>query len=101
MLTKFPCAGLLLGIMPSNMLMQLQQAWDPNVKQFVRLFHAGPQPKLQIHPRSVLARVRPAFVVFWQCQQNDEGWFQMQSVTAIEPQWLVEVAPGFFERHSR
>lgn len=43
----------------------------------------------------VCASLNPAV---WRCQQNEEGWFQMQDVTAMELQWLAEVAPGVFER---
>jgi len=52
--------------------------------------------KLRIHSSSVLWRVRPELVVFHKCQQNDEGWFEMQGVTAVPQSVLAEVAPHFY-----
>jgi ATP-dependent RNA helicase DDX35 len=46
----------------------------------------------------VLFRAQPRLVVFMGCQQNDEGWYEMQCVTAIQPEWLTELAPGVFKR---
>jgi ATP-dependent RNA helicase DDX35 len=46
----------------------------------------------------VLMRTRPQLVLFLRCQQNDEGWYEMQNVTSIEPEWLTEVAPGVYQR---
>lgn len=60
---------------------------------------AGRPLKLRIHPSSVLFRTQPQLVVFLSCQQNDEGWYEMQGVTAIQPDWLTELAPGVFQRH--
>jgi hypothetical protein len=63
------------------------------------LCHAAGRPlKLRIHPSSVLFRTQPQLVVFLSCQQNDEGWYEMQGVTAIQPDWLTELAPGVFQK---
>lgn len=59
---------------------------------------AGRPLKLRVHPSSVLFRTQPQLVVFLGCQQNDEGWYEMQCVTAIQPEWLTELAPGVFQR---
>lgn len=59
---------------------------------------AGRPLKLRVHPSSVLFRTQPQLVVFLGCQQNDEGWYEMQGVTAIQPDWLTELAPGVFQR---
>lgn len=34
--------------------------------------------RLRIHSGSVLARCRPEWVVFYQVQQSDSGWYEMQ-----------------------
>lgn len=54
--------------------------------------------KLRIHMSSVLARTRPQLVLFIRCQQNEEGWYEMQGVTAIEPNWLTELAPEVYQK---
>jgi ATP-dependent RNA helicase DDX35 len=64
------------------------------------LVPGGAPLKLTIHPSSVLARVQPQLVVFRQCQQNDEGWYEMQGVSVVEQEWLTEVAPAVFERRA-
>jgi ATP-dependent RNA helicase DDX35 len=51
-----------------------------------------------MHPSSVLHRVRPQWVVFATAQQGDSGWFEMQGVTAIDPDWLVEACPQMFHK---
>ncbi|CDJ26848.1 helicase associated domain-containing protein, putative [Eimeria mitis] len=48
-------------------------------------------PPFIIHPSSVLANCRPSFVVYGQAFMRD-GCVYMQQVTAIESQWLPEVA---------
>jgi ATP-dependent RNA helicase DDX35 len=63
------------------------------------LFHTAGRPlKLRIHASSVLARTRPQLLLFLRCQQNDQGWYEMQAVTAIEPDWLTELAPGVYQK---
>ncbi len=59
---------------------------------------AGPPPRLRIHASSVLARTRPLWLLFWQVHQSASGWYEMQEVTAIEPEWLVELAPHVYSR---
>jgi ATP-dependent RNA helicase DDX35 len=54
--------------------------------------------KLRIHASSVLARTRPQLLLFLRCQQNDEGWYEMQAVTAVEPDWLTQLAPGVYQK---
>ena len=54
--------------------------------------------KLRIHGSSVLFRTKPQFVVFYQVQQSDSGWYEMQGVTAVQPEWLVEVAPHMYAK---
>jgi ATP-dependent RNA helicase DDX35 len=54
--------------------------------------------KLRIHASSVLARTQPQLVLFLRCQQNDQGWYEMQGVTAVEPSWLTELAPSVYQR---
>lgn len=59
---------------------------------------AGRPLKLRVHPSSVLFRTQPQLVVFLGCQQNDEGWYEMQGVTAIQQEWLTDLAPGVFRK---
>lgn len=54
--------------------------------------------KLRMHHSSVLARVRPQWVVFHSVQQGDSGWHDMQGVTVVQPDWLLEAAPHMFSR---
>jgi len=62
-------------------------------------FHAGHQGvRLRVHNSSVLFRSRPPCVVFASVQQTDDGWFEMQGVTAVLPEWLTEVAPHMYHR---
>ncbi|KIZ07684.1 ATP-dependent RNA helicase DDX35 [Monoraphidium neglectum] len=51
--------------------------------------------QLRIHSSSVLWRVRPELVIFHRCQQGDEGWYEMQGVTAVTQEALAEAAPHF------
>ncbi|KAG2447032.1 hypothetical protein HYH02_008184 [Chlamydomonas schloesseri] len=54
--------------------------------------------KLRIHNSSVLWRSAPPCVVYRSVQQADSGWYEMQGVTAVRPEWLVELAPHMFHR---
>ncbi|KAG2432191.1 hypothetical protein HXX76_009111 [Chlamydomonas incerta] len=54
--------------------------------------------KLRIHNSSVLWRSAPPCVVYRSVQQADSGWYEMQGVTAVQPDWLVELAPHMFHR---
>jgi len=36
--------------------------------------------------------------VFQTVQQSDSGWYEMQGVTAVQPDMLLEVAPHFFQK---
>ena len=49
---------------------------------------------LFIHPGSVLFRARPACVVFAQAVRTKREY--MRDVTAIDPEWLPELAPHFY-----
>uniref|UniRef100_A0A383W704 RNA helicase n=1 Tax=Tetradesmus obliquus TaxID=3088 RepID=A0A383W704_TETOB len=69
-----------------------------NVYRLLRHMQPGRPLKLRIHASSVLARTRPQLLLFLRCQQNDEGWYEMQAVTAVEPDWLTELAPGVFQK---
>lgn len=74
---------------------------DPgiNVYRLVRPLPKGHQgARLRIHNSSVLFRSRPSCVVFNSVQQTDDGWYEMQGVTAVLPEWLTEVAPHMYTR---
>ena len=57
--------------------------------------------RLRIHRSSVLWRVRPSMLVFHSVQQGPSGWHEMQDVTAIQPEWLPEIAPNMFRTVAR
>ncbi|CAM6076055.1 unnamed protein product [Sphagnum tenellum] len=51
--------------------------------------------ELYIHPSSVLFRATPKWVVFHSVFFTER--YYMREVTAIDPAWLVELAPHFFQ----
>ncbi|KAK9828606.1 hypothetical protein WJX72_001006 [[Myrmecia] bisecta] len=53
---------------------------------------AGQQVKLRIHLGSVLWSCKPQWVLFYQVQQNSSGWYEMQDLVAVQPEWLTECA---------
>ena len=70
-----------------------------NVYRLIRTLPSGNEVmRLRIHRSSVLHRSQPKYVVFASVQQSDDGWYEMQNVTAIEADWLFEVAPHVFTR---
>lgn len=70
-----------------------------NVYRLVRPLPTGHVGvRLRIHNSSVLFRSRPNCVIFTSVQQTDDGWYEMQGVTAVHPEWLTEVAPHMFVR---
>lgn len=40
-------------------------------------------------------------LVFHTIQQGPSGWHEMQDVTAIQPEWLPEIAPHMFQSVAR
>lgn len=58
---------------------------------------AGDPPRLRIHINSLLFRTQPSFLVFWQIQPGPKGFFDMQDLLAIEPEWLPEIAPDMYQ----
>ncbi|GLC77705.1 hypothetical protein PLESTF_001978400 [Pleodorina starrii] len=54
--------------------------------------------KLRIHNSSVLWRSTPSCIVYSTVQQADNGWYEMQGVTAVQPAWLIELAPHMFHK---
>jgi hypothetical protein len=63
---------------------------------FLLMSSADAPLQLRIHSSSVLWRVRPELVIFHRCQQGDEGWYEMQGVTAVTQEALAEAAPHFY-----
>lgn len=51
--------------------------------------------RLSIHPNSVCFKFPPEWVIFHEVVLTTKEF--MREVTAIEPQWLPEVAPHFYE----
>jgi len=51
--------------------------------------------EFQIHPSSVLWHSADAWVVFHEVLQTSEKF--MREVTVIEPLWLYQIAPHFYE----
>ncbi|XP_051124983.1 probable pre-mRNA-splicing factor ATP-dependent RNA helicase DEAH9 [Andrographis paniculata] len=52
--------------------------------------------EVYIHPSSVLFRVNPKAVVFHSIVSTDRQY--MRNVMAIDPSWLTEVAPQFYQQ---
>jgi ATP-dependent RNA helicase DDX35 len=50
---------------------------------------------LQIHPNSVLFNRNPKCVVFHEVVETTQAY--MRDLTVIEPEWLAELAPHFYE----
>ena len=51
---------------------------------------------LAIHPSSVLYTERPPkYVVYLEVQLTSENY--MREITAIEPEWLSEIAPHYYK----
>jgi ATP-dependent RNA helicase DDX35 len=57
---------------------------------------AGGCTRLDVHPSSVLFNSRPPHLVFHHVQKTDKVW--MLEVCTVEPDWLTELAPHFYER---
>jgi len=49
---------------------------------------------LYVHPGSVLFRARPACVVFVSAVRTGKEY--MRDVTSVDPDWLPELAPHFY-----
>jgi ATP-dependent RNA helicase DDX35 len=57
---------------------------------------AGATMLLHVHPSSVLFNTRPPHLVYHNIQKTDKTW--MLEVCTVDPDWLTELAPHFFER---
>ncbi|TPX58828.1 hypothetical protein SpCBS45565_g07893 [Spizellomyces sp. 'palustris'] len=53
---------------------------------------------LHIHPNSVLFRRSPEWVVYHEVVETTKSF--MRDLTVIEPDWLTELAPHFYERRA-
>ncbi|ORY95080.1 hypothetical protein BCR43DRAFT_531967 [Syncephalastrum racemosum] len=51
--------------------------------------------RLAIHPDSVLFNRNPQWVVFHEVVETNQAY--MRDLTVIEPDWLAELAPHFYE----
>ncbi|KAK8935803.1 hypothetical protein KSP39_PZI013625 [Platanthera zijinensis] len=51
--------------------------------------------EVYIHPSSVLFRVNPKWVVYHSLVSTDKHY--MHNVIAIDPSWLIEAAPDFYQ----
>ena len=54
---------------------------------------------LWVHPGSVLFRARPSCVVFASASRTEREY--MRDVTAVDPEWLPELAPHFYRTNDR
>ncbi|KAI7820234.1 putative ATP dependent RNA helicase [Gamsiella multidivaricata] len=52
--------------------------------------------KLWMHPTSILFKQAPKWVIFHEVVETSQGKAYMREVTAIEPEWLEELAPHFY-----
>ncbi|KAH9748943.1 putative pre-mRNA-splicing factor ATP-dependent RNA helicase DEAH9 [Citrus sinensis] len=53
--------------------------------------------EVYIHPSSVLFRVNPKWVIYHSLVSTDRQY--MRNVISIDPSWLLEVAPHFYQQH--
>lgn len=51
--------------------------------------------RLHIHPNSVLAKFPPEWVIYHEVVSTSKDY--MREVTKIEPKWLLEIAPDFYQ----
>jgi len=58
-----------------------------------RMIRGGQE--MRIHPMSILANHTPEWVIFHEVVQTTE--VHMREVTVIQPRWLAEIAPHFYE----
>lgn len=54
--------------------------------------------EVYIHPSSVLFRVNPKWVVYHSLVSTDRRY--MRNVISIDPSWLVEAAPHYYQYHA-
>ncbi|KAF9178107.1 hypothetical protein BGZ50_008054 [Haplosporangium sp. Z 11] len=52
--------------------------------------------KLWMHPTSILFKQTPKWVIFHEVVETGQNKAYMREVTAIEPEWLEELAPHFY-----
>ncbi|XP_041024120.1 probable pre-mRNA-splicing factor ATP-dependent RNA helicase DEAH9 isoform X4 [Juglans microcarpa x Juglans regia] len=55
--------------------------------------------EVYIHPSSVLFRVNPKWVVYHSLVSTDRQY--MRNVISIDPSWLIEAAPHFYQHHGQ
>ncbi|KAF9103931.1 hypothetical protein BGX27_010310 [Mortierella sp. AM989] len=58
--------------------------------------NASAPTKLWMHPTSILFKQVPKWVIFHELVETGQGKAYMREVTAIEPEWLEELAPHFY-----
>lgn len=58
------------------------------------------EAKLRVEVGSVLMRVATPWVVFMSAAQSNSSWYEMSGVTAIQHEWLTEVAPHMYQKVS-
>ncbi|CAO3574497.1 unnamed protein product [Mortierella alpina] len=51
---------------------------------------------LWMHPTSILFKQAPKWVIFHEVVETTQGKAYMREVTAIEPEWLEQLAPHFY-----
>ncbi|XP_058100672.1 probable pre-mRNA-splicing factor ATP-dependent RNA helicase DEAH9 isoform X5 [Magnolia sinica] len=52
--------------------------------------------EVYIHPSSILFRVNPKWVIYYSLISTDRHY--MRNVIAIDPSWLLEAAPNFYQQ---
>uniref|UniRef100_A0A2P2M6A5 RNA helicase n=1 Tax=Rhizophora mucronata TaxID=61149 RepID=A0A2P2M6A5_RHIMU len=52
--------------------------------------------EVYIHPSSVLFRVNPKCIIYWSLVSTDRQY--MRNVISIDPSWLTEIAPHFYQQ---
>ena len=57
----------------------MERSWPAGLLSATRYRAGQPNVRLRTHPSSVLWRVSTPWVVFYQAQQGESGWYDMQA----------------------
>ncbi|KAF9200382.1 hypothetical protein BGZ49_009397 [Haplosporangium sp. Z 27] len=62
-----------------------------------RSIQAPAPTKLWMHPTSILFKQAPKWVIFHEIVETSQGKAYMREVTSVEPEWLEELAPHYYQ----
>ncbi|KAF8976361.1 hypothetical protein BGZ46_008324 [Entomortierella lignicola] len=62
-----------------------------------RSIQAPAPTKLWMHPTSILFKQAPKWVIFHEIVETSQGKAYIREVTSVEPEWLEELAPHYYQ----